>query len=330
MKVVLFLALVGAAFACDMDAVDTLRNGVATITDLILDSCRPNGQAFSELLRTDSCVAIFNEGKCYYDNALIHYGGDGDVTYGTLKGDVGNLQSLGNTLCGNVEACYTPIKEAVMACHTADAGFKDAVITKVRTYYSLAIESRLSSYAAENDDAVLGTLIQIAMSRFTSLEDIVQMFEDYTRDVDVDADAERIADAFKTAAQGFCDSGCVDSTAHFLKKLFGHMDKAASCPNAITFCGGCANKAAQFMSRKQEIPCCLRSVVDSAITEGNIVRTTYASQIEDIESYVRAEFAGKEDLLRYIDEQMNFVLAQVECLHEVYNNSPNSCTPTAA
>lgn len=326
MKVVLFLAFVGAAFAaCDMDAVDTLRNGVATITDLILDSCRPNGQAFSELLRTPSCVAIFNEGKCYYDNALTHYGGDGDVTYGTLKGDVGNLQSLGNTLCGNVEACYTPIKEAVLACHTADAGFKDAVITEVTTYYSLYVENRLSSYAAENDDAVLGTLIQIAMSRFTSLDDIVEMFESYTQDIDVDAEAEAAADAIKAAAQGFCDAGCTDSTAHFLKKLFGHMDKAASCPNAITFCGGCATKAAQFMSRKQEIPCCLRDVVDSAIEGGNMVREQYADQIANIEAYVRAEFAGKEALLRQIDEKMAFVLEQVTCLQDVYNGSPNSC-----
>jgi hypothetical protein len=59
----------------------------------------------------------------------------------------------------------------------------------------------------------------------------------------------------------FCTSGCTDKTANFIKGLFGHLDKARACPDAVTFCGGCAAKAAHYMQNRKEIPCCLRAVV---------------------------------------------------------------------
>lgn len=327
MKVLVFLALVGMALGleCDMEEVDSVRSAASTVTDYIMGNCRPNNAAFSVLLNSDSCVALFNAGKCYYDNALDHYTLDDNapVTYGVLKDDVDNLKDLGNVLCVNVEDCYTPIKRAVLACNAADADFRGNVIAKVQELYEVYVPDA-QTYADENQDNVMGTLLQIALSRFTSVDQAITMFQEYTQGTSVD-EAETAAAAIKLAASNFCTSGCVDSSAGFIKKLFNHLHKAASCPNAQTFCGGCENKAAQFMRRKESIPCCLRTVVDAAIEGSTMVQAKYASEIARITAYIEEEFDGKQALLDEIKATKNFVLGQVACLQSVYDGSPNLC-----
>lgn len=331
MKVLLFIAVVGLAFGdiCDnnpnMATIIATKNAAFAVVDTVMSACNPNGNAFSDLLRSDACTSIIHEGSCYYDNAVSHYGGEEAVTYGTLQSDLGNLESLGNTLCANVEACYTPIKDAVLACDAADPNFRANAIAAAENYYTAFLRSKVQEYAQENSDDVLGTLVEIALNRFTSADDIIETLQEYAAGTDVAADAESAAAVFKQAASDFCEEGCTAETADFLYDIFGRLDAHANCVDASTFCGGCANRATHFLKNRESIPCCLRTVVEYAIQGSTLVQEKYASQIQSITDYISDSFAGKPELLAQIKATKKFVVKQVKCLENVYNGSPNEC-----
>jgi len=300
---------------------NTLKNTVLAVSSVVMSQCNlDNGDEFSTLLVTDSCLRIFSEGYCYYDNAAVLYAVT-PVSYGVLNSDVPNIASLGNTLCAEAEACYAPIRDAVKSCIAADATFLPNVINTATGYYKSAFEGRIASYASANSDTIVGTLIDIAMKRFTSFSDINAFFLEQTAGTGIADDATATVASLKDVASAFCVSGCTDQTASFLSDIFGYMDKSSKCNDAGVFCGGCQAKAAKFLKNKGSIPCCLMDVADYAIKGGASVYAKYGDQIENVKAYLGTEFANKPELIASIELIRDNALAQMACLEKVYNGA---------
>lgn len=302
----------------------TIKNTVLAVSSVVMANCNlDSGAEFSSLLETDSCIKIFSEGYCYYDNAAVLYAAV-PVSYGVLNSDVANIASLGNTLCAEAEACYAPIRDAVRKCVADDATFLPNVIESATLYYKSAVEARVESYATANSDTIVGTLIDIAMKRFTSFNDINAFFLEQTAGTGIADDATAAVASLKEVASLFCSSGCTDQTASFLNAIFGYMDKSSNCNDAGVFCGGCQAKAAKFLKSKGSIPCCLVDVADYAIAGGEAVYAKYGDQIENVREYLGAEFASKPKLIAIIEEIRDNALAQMACLEKVYD-AAGSC-----
>ena len=75
--------------------------------------CYPNGDAFSALVNSQACSALFYQGTCYGLKTAAKYDGVEVVNYDMLRRGVSDIKSLGNTMCANVEACYNEMFDAV-------------------------------------------------------------------------------------------------------------------------------------------------------------------------------------------------------------------------
>ena len=75
--------------------------------------CYPNGDAFSALLNSDACSALFYQGTCYGLKTAAKYADVDVVSYDMLRRGVSDVQALGNVACANVEACYNDVFDAV-------------------------------------------------------------------------------------------------------------------------------------------------------------------------------------------------------------------------
>ena len=101
-----------------------------------------------------------------------------------------------------------------------------------------------------------------AMDQFTSADDIRTFIESHISD-DVVADAEAAGTRALQMAKNWCDNGCTDKTAAFLKGIFGHMN-GGGCVDASVFCGECQARAASYFTKKT-LPCCIENVVQEGI-----------------------------------------------------------------
>ena len=77
--------------------------------------------------------------------------------------------------------------------------------------YKARAEQQLKEFAENNDDTIAGRLINMAMRRFTSIENLKQFVSENVDDAVVE-DARAGFEAAKAAASEFCDSGCVGET----------------------------------------------------------------------------------------------------------------------
>jgi len=332
MKVVaVFLALVAVSVADICHHVEGGRARATQIKDLaaagidsLMGDCYPNDDAFSALLNSPACSELFYQGTCYGLKAAAKYGGVEAVSYRMLGSGVSDVQALGNTACDNVEICYTEIFKAVTACQEADAGFIDGVIERASEMYMAKAQQQIAEYGEQNDNTISGRLINMAMKRFTDVESIKAFIGERVDD-DIIADAQQAFDAAKETAAEFCDSGCVDHTARFLKRLFHAMDKG-ECTNAGVFCGACQSNAETFFKHHEDsIPCCLQDVVEQAIAGAKYAADTYADKAEMAESYLREAFADQPELIAQAEAAKADAMAQFECVSSVYQDNKSEC-----
>lgn len=288
-----------------------------------MGDCYPNGNAFSALLDSESCSALFYQGACYGLKAAEKYADVDVVTYDMLRRGVNDIAHLGNTACAHVETCYNEIFAAVSGCAAADADFVQGVIDRATEMYKTQAEAALAAYGASNDDTITGRLINSAMERFTSLE-AIESFVMENVDDSVIADARAAFDALTEAASNFCDSGCVAETATFAKRLFSAMH-GKGCVDASVFCGHCANNADRFLSRRMSIPCCLQDVIEQAIVGAQYAAENYASRAAEAEAALRDVFADRPELIEAAEAAAAYAMEQFECVSEVYNNNKASC-----
>jgi len=151
-----------------------------------------------------------------------------------LRRGVSDVQALGNVACANVEACYNEVFDAVSDCAAADDGFIEGVIDRATEMYKARAEQALAEFGEQNDNTIAGRLVNIAMKRFTDIDSLRAFVSQRVGD-DVIDDAMAGYQAAKEAAAAFCDSGCVDQTGKFLKRLFSSMNKGR-CVDATMFC----------------------------------------------------------------------------------------------
>ena len=100
------------------------------------------------------------------------------------------------------------------------------------------------------------------MDQFTSADDIRTFIESHISD-DVVADAEAAGTKALQMAKNWCDNGCTDKTATFLKGLFGHMN-GGGCVDASVFCGECQARANSYFA-VNTLPCCIEKVVQRGV-----------------------------------------------------------------
>ena len=82
-------------------------------TSLPYRDCYPNGDAFSALLNSEACSALFYQGTCYGLKTAEKYANVEVVSYDMLRRGVSDVRSLGHTMCGSVETCYNEVFDAV-------------------------------------------------------------------------------------------------------------------------------------------------------------------------------------------------------------------------
>jgi len=332
MKVVaVLLALVAVSVA---DICNDVAGGRAQATqikelastgiDSLMGDCYPNGDAFSALLNSDACSALFYQGTCYGLKTAAKYADVDVVSYDMLRRGVSDVQSLGNVACANVEACYNDVFDAVSDCAAADDAFLEGVIDRATAMYKARAEQRIAEYGEQNDNTIAGRLINLAMKRFTDVDSLRAFVGERVGD-DVIEDAMEGYQAAKDAAASFCDSGCVDQTAKFLKRLFSSMNKGR-CVDATMFCGACQRNADVFLGRRaNSIPCCLQDVVEQAIAGAQYVADTYGDQAANAESYLREAFADQPELIAQAEEAAAAARAQFDCVASVYQENKSSC-----
>ena len=78
--------------------------------------------------------------------------------------------------------------------------------------YKARVQAQIEEFGKNNDDTIMGRLVNMAMKRFTDLES-VRSFVMENLDDGIIADARAGYEAFKAAAADFCDAGCVDESA---------------------------------------------------------------------------------------------------------------------
>jgi len=332
MKVVaVLLALVAVSVA---DICNDVRGGRAQATqikdlaaagiDSLMGDCYPNGDAFSALLNSEACSALFYQGTCYGLKTAAKYADVEVVSYDMLRRGVSDVQALGNVACANVETCYNDVFDAVSDCAAADAGFIEGVIDRATEMYKARAEQRIAEFGEQNDNTIAGRLINIAMRRFTDVESL-RSFVSQRVDDDIIDDAYEGYKAAKEAAAEFCDSGCVDQTGKFLKRLFSSMNKGR-CVDATMFCGACERNAEVFLGRRaNSIPCCLQDVVEQAIAGAQYVADTYGDRAANAESYLREAFADQPELIAQAEAAAAAARAQFNCVSSVYQDNKSSC-----
>ena len=190
--------------------------------------------------------------------------------------------------------------------------------------YMARAQQQIAEYGEQNDNTISGRLINMAMKRFTDVESIKAFIGERVDDSIIE-DAQQAFDAAKETAAEFCDSGCVDHTARFLKRLFHAMDKG-ECTNAGVFCGACQSNAETFFGRHPDaIPCCLQDVVEQAIAGAKYVADTYGDKAESAESYFREAFADQPELIAQAETAKAAAKAQFECVSSVYQDNKSEC-----
>merc|ERR1712025_434207 len=141
---------------------------------------------------------------------------------------------------------------------------------------------------------------------------------------DISSDAATVRDEALAIAKNWCDSGCTDQSAAFLKSIFNHMN-GGSCSTADEFCGECADRAASwFRKSRNQLPCCVESVIQKGIKAYAYVQENYGAAITDAAAVIEAGLTPEAVLdAQEIFDEMS---AEYNCVVSVYNdNKPENC-----
>jgi len=325
MRAFVLVALLGVAYGnlcsdvstSDIDSVKaTAKAGAAY---MLGDLC-PSFD-FDSVVLTGHCRQLFRQGACYGLKAANKY--DGIPTYAELAADVPNFQALGNLACKKIPGCFEQLKGAFEQCVADDADFVSKAVARAEQLYIQDLAGQVAAYADDNAGSLIGELISMGLDQFTSAEDIKNFFDAHITD-GVTEDAVFAGTEILKIADNWCKSGCTDKSAKFLKSIFNHMN-GGSCSTADEFCGECADRAASwFRKSRNQLPCCVESVIQKGIKAYAYVQKTYGAALTDAAAVIEAGLSPEAVLdAQDIFDEMS---AEYNCVVSVYNdNKPENC-----
>lgn len=336
MRAVTFLVLLGVALAAkkkslcngvDDSALDMIKSRARLGATLILGASCPSFNV-DAVAFGGACKKIVKQASCYAIKAADYYNVD-VVDYGLLAGDMKNIEHLGNLACSEAPACYNQVAAAIQKCEASNPNFVAETIAAAELAYKTNVEDMVAQFASDNQNSLLGELINMAMDRFSSVEDIRATIDSMLTD-QVMKDAAVAATEAQKLAEAWCASGCTSQTASFLKSIFTYMHAdrdasgAATCTQASVFCGGCKGAADDWFDMAgNSLPCCLETVIRKGIEAYEYVVANYQSQIDEYSARIESGLTPEAiQEARQIGEQVE---AEFNCVKEVYTGNRPTC-----
>jgi len=336
MRVFLLLTLAAAVSAelCKTDkkgAKDDQKN-IAKIkgivrtaaTMLIGESCPSLNNNIDKVFFMGECRNLAKQSMCFGMRIGERYEGVSTISYGFLAGGIDNIAEMGNLACDEGVACFKQITKAVKKCMKKNPNFVDETIEAAEMAYRANAEAQVREFVDSQANTLFGELAEMAMSEFGSAADIKSFVDRYVSSKlkdQVQTDAELAAKEVAKLARGFCNSGCVDKTATFVKGLFGAMH-GGQCMDATQFCGPCQENAHGYL-QENSMPCCLNKLVRKGIEAYDYVAESYGDKIDEWAGLVSAELSDRAN--ERAAEIRDEVLRQAECIGQAYKEHRPSC-----
>lgn len=325
MRAFVLVALLGVAYGnlCSEVSGDDVRGVIATAKAgaayMLGDLC-PSFD-FDSVVMTGHCRQLLRQGACYGLQAANNY--DGVPTYAQLAADVPNFQALGNLACKKIPGCFEQLKGAFDGCVADDADFVSKAVARAEQLYIDDLAGQVAAFADDNAGSLIGDLISMGLDQFTSAEDIKTFFESHITD-GISEDAAFAGGELLKIADNWCSSGCTDKSAKFLESLFSHMN-GGSCSTANVFCGECADRAASwFSNKKNNLPCCVESVIQKGIKAYAYVQENYGEAIYNAAAVIEAGLS--DEAVAEAQTIYTKMSAEYDCVVSVYeDNQPENC-----
>merc|ERR1712003_249673 len=203
---------------------------------------------------------------------------------------MGNIAEIGNLACAEGVACYKQIAKHVKKCMKTNPNFVDETVAAAEMAYRANAQAQV--------------------------EDFVDEFVSDDLKAQIESDAAAAAKEVAKLARSFCNTGCIDKTATFVKDLFNAMNNG-QCVNARFFCGPCKDNAHAWFSSGGSIPCCLNKVIAKGIEAFDYVADNYGAQVEEWAGLVSAELSAEANAKAAEIEAE--IKKQAACIAETYN-----------
>jgi len=271
------------------------------------------------LLFKGSCNSLFNEGFCYSQLAVAHYGDLEVVSYGDLADDVSNIQSLGKSSCKHGRKCFNKLRDSFLACDAED-GFREEVIRQAEIMFRARGGPAIIERLSQHSNSLLSELATLLRSSFTSVDDIAQAIDQFVSPGMV-SDARRAFAELDQAAQEWCDNKCTKKSGDFLEGLFNDMN-GGGCVDASGYCGDCKDNADVHLA-SNSIPCCLDNAIQKGIAAVQYVRDNYAEEIERVRNFLQSELSAEAQAIA--GGYRSRISDEIDCLSKSYNAVGGAC-----
>jgi len=294
---------------------------------IVGESCPFLANNIEKVLFDKKCRALAKQSVCYGKRVAERYSDQFTaVSYGQLASGVDQLAELGNLACDDGAACYKQISRVINKCMKKNKNFVDQTIAAAEFAYRANAQASVEEFVNDRSETLFGEVAKLVMDRFTSVSDI----EDFLNEIlnqksktKIQSDAALAAGEIKKVARGFCNSGCFNESASFIKSLFEAMH-GDQCLDATQFCGSCKDNAHDYLeSSGLMIPCCLNNVIQKGIEAYDYIGEQYGEKIREVSDMISAQLSEKA--LQRAEEIRDELSTQADCIEEFYNDHQPRC-----
>jgi hypothetical protein len=215
----------------------------------VLSSC--SGLAAALMNRDNGCVALMEQGYCYYMTAKARTPASG-ISYTQIEEGFPDITKLAGYGCKNT--CFENIAPIVKGCY-ADESVKADILKEVASGFD-----KLRGFLVDNKGTVMGTpigkVLSMGLDKYSDFDDVKDM---------VIRNKDAISAAYyevKEKMQAFCAEGCPSKAKKWGVVLLPAIGMG-ECDNVKVFCGACAdNTAAALPLSNPRMPCCMLRLYD--------------------------------------------------------------------
>jgi len=316
----------GRAKKADMDTIAQVKAVVRTGAGFLFgQSCPKLANDIEKVVFQGACRNLAKQAVCYGIRTAERYDGVTEVSYGQLAGGVDNIAEIGNLACAEGVACYKQIAKHVKKCMKTNPNFVDETVAAAEMAYRANAQAQVEDFVSSQANTLFGELASLAMGEFSSVADVQDFIDEFVSDdlkAQIESDAAAAAKEVAKLARSFCNTGCIDKTATFVKDLFNAMNNG-QCVNARFFCGPCKDNAHAWFSSGGSIPCCLNKVIAKGIEAFDYVADNYGAQVEEWAGMVSAELSAEANAKAAEIEAE--IKKQAACIAETYNEHKPVC-----
>jgi len=316
----------GKARKADTETINQVKAIVRTGAGFLFgQSCPKLAGNIEKVAFGGACRNLAKQAVCYGIRTAERYDGVTMVSYGQLAGGVDNIAEIGNLACAEGVACYKQIARHVKNCMKANANFVDETVAAAEMAYRANAEAQVQDFVSSQANTLFGELASLAMGEFSSVADVQDFIDEFVSDdlkSQIEDDAAAAAKEVAKLARSFCNTGCIDKTATFVKALFNAMNNG-QCVDARYFCGPCKDNAHTWFTSGGSIPCCLNKVIAAGIKAFKHVADNYGDQVEEWAGMVSAELS--EAANEKAEEIKAAILEQAVCIAETYSDHKPVC-----